>query len=95
MAYGIQVPTVNGMMNVSDISALKVVWREVRTTISGSVTLPASLLNKSLILGIPRDDKVPPEITYNPTNGNVNWAPSTFYAAECSSNFYLTVLKIG
>ncbi|SDL37371.1 hypothetical protein [Paracoccus chinensis] len=95
MAYGLQVPTINGTMDVTSLSVLRMVHRSRRTVAAGSTSFGAGFLANAIVVGIPNDGKMPPQITVSVVDGAVQWSAPSYFSDVASSDFDLTVFRIG
>lgn len=90
MPYGMQIRTVNGLENIENLRSLREVYRELKTSPSGSqfISGGATQLNSAVFFDI-NDGKAPPLISWS--GSTVSWAEWGFF--DTSSNFFLIVCR--
>lgn len=94
MAYGIQVNTLDGFVDITSLISAQLVYETVQSSSSGSAFVGAGVTaSNSVGVCLPRDGKIPVgEVSV--TNNTVSWTQGFFPASSITSNFTLRVYRI-
>jgi hypothetical protein len=89
MSFGMEILTTNGLESIANLRSFREVYRDTKTTTSGSQPIPGGATDSNTAVEfVINDGEFPPQVSWS--GSTLSWSP-LFQASNSSSDFEIVV----